>query len=158
MNFTLENFLKAVGPSASLIFASWIFLTFLQSRYSSSYDRYRNLISEYRQGHPDQKRHHNIKQQIILYKQRCEQMQKATNIGVVSAILLIISLINAGLNEMIGKKIVIEWLSAIFAIFGLIFVIVAASFVIKENVLIQQAIDQEPSDIPDLHQSIQERR
>jgi hypothetical protein len=43
-------------------------------------------------------------------------------------------------------------------LFGLALVIAAATFVIRENNLIQQAINGEPSDIPDLQESAQRGR
>jgi hypothetical protein len=50
MEFKLKDVLDAVGPTASLIFAAWIYLSFLQQRYSSGYQNYRDLVSMYRDG------------------------------------------------------------------------------------------------------------
>ena len=53
MDFELKEVLNTAGPTATLVFASWIFLTYLNQRYISAYYRYRSLISEYR-NHRDQ--------------------------------------------------------------------------------------------------------
>src|SRR5438132_181530 len=92
-DFDLRDLLQALGPTASLIFAAWIFLNFLQARYSSAYDRYRALLAELRTHHDQDKRRESLRAQILAYKRRCEQMRLATNIGVFSAILLISALI-----------------------------------------------------------------
>jgi hypothetical protein len=86
MDFELKDLLDAIGPSASLIFAAWIFLTFLQARYTSAYDRYRGLIEKYRAGVDDKTEKHNVADQVLLYRSRVEQMRRATNVGVVAAI------------------------------------------------------------------------
>jgi hypothetical protein len=50
MPFQLSDVLKAIGPTASIIFAAWIFLSFLQTRYDSAVERYRGLLASYRDG------------------------------------------------------------------------------------------------------------
>jgi hypothetical protein len=150
MDFELKDFLEALGPSASLIFAAWIFLSFLQSRYTAAYERYRALISEYREGVEDDKRRHSIRDQILLYKQRVEQMRKATNIGVIAAILLIATLVTAGLNVMLGELPLFKYMSSLCALTGLVLVAIAAAYVIRENTLIQNALEQEPADLGDI--------
>jgi hypothetical protein len=79
--FDLKDLLEAVGPTASLIFAAWIFLTFLQARYTAAYERFRALIAELRSHRGQDQRRTSLRQQILLYKRRCEQMRLATNIG-----------------------------------------------------------------------------
>jgi hypothetical protein len=37
----LSDVLKAIGPAASIIFAAWIFMGFLQQRYDAAVSRYR---------------------------------------------------------------------------------------------------------------------
>jgi hypothetical protein len=84
--FQLKDLLKALGPTASLIFAAWIFLSFLQSRYTTAYEHYRSFIDESRQ-HPNRhRRRESLRDQILEYKRRCEQMRRATNLGVIAAI------------------------------------------------------------------------
>src|SRR5215210_4820578 len=102
MDFELKDLLEALGPTASLIFAAWIFLSFLQSRYTAAYERYRALISEFREGLEDARRRHNIRDEVMLYKKRVELMRRATNIGVAAAILLISTLVSAGVSVMLG--------------------------------------------------------
>jgi hypothetical protein len=146
MQIDLTKFLEAVGPNASLIFASWIFLSFLQSRYSDAYDRYRSLVQEVREhGHNDNEHQSSVKDQVALYKHRCEQMRVATNIGVIPAMLLIVAILVGGLHVIFDAN-VLTYICVGAAIMGLALVIVAAAFVLRENTLIQHAIDGEVAD------------
>jgi len=146
MEIDLSKFLEAVGPNASLIFASWIFLSFLQTRYSDAYDRYRSLVQEMREhGRNDNQHQRNIKDQVALYKHRCEHMRLATNIGVVAAMLLILAILAGGLHVIFDVT-VLTYMSVVAATAGLVLVIVAAAFVLRENTLIQHAIDSEVDD------------
>jgi uncharacterized protein DUF2721 len=148
--FELEDLLKAVGPTASLIFAAWIFLTYLQARYSSAYEHYRELIAELRQHREHDYRRTSLEDQIIEYKLRCEQMRRATDIGVMSAILLISALVFAALGTMFPTLSFWKYLTAACAIVGLLLVVWAAAFVIIENRGLQRILDEDLSDNPDL--------
>lgn len=150
MDYQLKDLLEAIGPPASLIFAAWIFMTILQSRYQAAFDRYRSLISSYRDGDLAEARHGNVKDQILIYKKRCEIMKTAANVGIVSAIFLICVLIFAALNVVFGDVPVLKLMSTICAFIGLPLVILAAIMVMRENILVQNAIDSEIQDIPDL--------
>jgi hypothetical protein len=44
MTFELKDILTAIGPNASIVFAAWIFMGFLQQRYSVALERYGSLI------------------------------------------------------------------------------------------------------------------
>jgi hypothetical protein len=146
-DFDLKDFLQAVGPTASLIFAAWIFLTFLQARYSAAYERYRALIAEFRE-HPNRdKRRESLRGQILEYKRRCEQMRLATNIGVFSAIVLISALVLAAFGTMYDQVSALKYLTACCAIVGLLLVIWAAVLVIVENSRLQLILDSDLSDI-----------
>src|SRR3954468_12593548 len=100
MDFELKDLLDAIGPTASLIFAAWIFLTFLQARYTSAYQQYRSLIAELRDHREHDYRRESLRSQILDYKRRCEQMRLATHIGIISAMFLISTLIFATLGTM----------------------------------------------------------
>jgi len=149
MDFDAKELLEAVGPNATLIFAAWIFLSFLQQRYVAAYERYRQLIAEYRTHGEHDRRQHSLADQILQYKRRCQLMRHATNVGVVSAILLIAGLIAAGLDVIVHM----EWLKYVTAggaLLGLALVIASAVLVVVENVLIQGTIKSDISDIEDL--------
>jgi hypothetical protein len=151
VDFELKDFLEAVGPTASLIFASWIFLSFLQSRYTAAYDRYRMLLDEHRShGQRGGPRQSSISRQIRLYKQRCEQMRIATNVGVVAAILLIVTILAGGAQVILPDVGMLRFVGAGSTVLGLLLLIVAAGFVLRENTLIQHAIDDETSDVPEV--------
>ena len=147
-NFDLKDVLDAVGPTASIVFASWIFLSLLQQRYTSAYERYRELIDNYRHG-LEGERKGAVSQQVRLYKLRLRYMRYSTNIGLVAAILLIFALIMGALESIAGGDIV-KYTGAVCILVGLLLVIVAAVLVVVENLLITTAIDSELADIPDL--------
>jgi hypothetical protein len=149
-DFDLKDLLQAIGPTASLIFAAWIFLTFLQARYTAAYERYRALIAELRTRQEQDKRRDSLRDQILTYKRRCEQMRLATNIGVTSAILLIIALICAALGTMYDTISAWKYLTACCAIAGLLLVICAAVCVLVENFGLQRLLESDLSDIPEL--------
>jgi len=149
MDFEYKDVLEAVGPNASLVFASWIFMTFLQARYTGAYDRYRTLINDYREG-LDGKRKDMIRDEIQLYRQRVDLMRHATNLGLYAAMMLLSTLILGALNAVFGNPPVIKYLGTLCAIGGLGTVIWSASLVVRENTLIRHAVRGEVRDIPDL--------
>jgi hypothetical protein len=149
-DFDLKDLLQALGPTASLIFAAWIFLTFLQARYSAGYERYRALIAELRTHREQDQRRDSLRDQILSYKRRCEQMRLATNIAVTSAILLISALICAALGTLYDTVSAWKYLTACCAIAGLLLVIWAATLVILENCSLQKILESDLSDIPEL--------
>jgi hypothetical protein len=102
MDFDLKEVLEAIGPSAALVFASWIFLGFLEQRYVAAYERFRKLVEEYRANQSSETRHQNLGDQIRLYRVRCDQMRTATNLGVFAAILLLTTLICGALEAIFG--------------------------------------------------------
>jgi len=149
MAFQAKDVLDALGPNATLIFAAWIFLSFLQQRYSSAYGRYRELIAEYREHGEHDYRRTSLSEQILQYKRRCELMRLATNIGVVSAIFLIAGLVAAALGAIFDAPL-FKYGTAFGSVVGLLLVIAAAAVVLVENTRIQGAIESDISDIEDL--------
>src|SRR3982751_2327953 len=93
----LKELLETIGPTASLVFAAWIFLSYLQSRYQAAAQRFRELVDEFRE-QPNSSRHQSVRRQILVYKKRCDCMRRATTIGVVSAMLLILTLVLGAIN------------------------------------------------------------
>ena len=150
MDFELKDFLEVLGPNAALIFAAWIFLSFLQQRYTSAYGRYRELVDTYRQGEPHSPHMRSVRTQVALYKRRTEQMRTATTIGIWAAILIIAALMAAGFSVIFGDNAIFKLVGAGGTLAGLALVIAAAAFVLFENKSIEQAIKDEPSDIPEL--------
>lgn len=149
-NFELNDLLQAIGPTASLIFAAWIFLSFLQQRYSTAYNLYRALIAELRQHPETDKRRESLCEQILEYKRRCQQMRLAAHIGLLAAIALISTIILAVLNTVNEEWVVLKFLAALLSVVGLLLVIWAAILVVIENLRLQLIIDSDLSDIPDL--------
>lgn len=160
MQFELKDVLSAAGPSASLIFAAWIFLSFLQARYTSAYERYRSLVSEVREKRAPSaaaalsaERRRSLEEQVRLYKRRCEQMRVATNTGVAAAIVLVTGVLVSVLGLAAPDVAALKYVSVGALVLGLLLVIAAASFVLRENTSIQRALDAELADLPDLARS-----
>ncbi|QCP12401.1 DUF2721 domain-containing protein [Pseudoduganella umbonata] len=149
MQFELKDVLGAVGPTASLVFASWIFMTFLQARYSAAYERYRDMIEEFRTG-KDTRRRELIGNQIKLYRKRVEQMRWATSLGLWAAILLLLALISGALDAVFKGSPVLKYVGLVGTVAGLSMVIGSATLVILENTSIKRAMDEELKDVPEL--------
>ena len=154
MNLDLANVLKVIGPAASLIFAAWIFVGFLQTRYDAAVERYRDIIEKYRTSDLSGSRKANLVDQIVHYKRRCELMSKATGCGLVSAILLIFTLISGGLALTFPDVLILKFLSAGAALIGMLLVIAGTVIVILEGRIIYRQIQSELLDVPDLAESI----
>jgi hypothetical protein len=77
-------------------------------------------------------------------------MRTATNLGLVAAILLITTLVTAALNAIFRSVTPLQYVSAGCAIIGLVLIIVAAIVAIRENSIIQRAIDSDLLDVPEL--------
>jgi len=109
--FQLSEVLKAIGPSASIIFAAWIFLDFLQTRYDSAIQRYQELLQTYRSGDVSEERAPRVRDEIKVYARRCRLMSLAVSLGLVGAILLVTTII-FGEVDVLAPKIVLVQCSA----------------------------------------------
>ena len=147
----LGEVLKAVGPNASIVFAAWIFMGFLQQRYDAAIDRYREAVGDYRSNDHGEDRAGNLKDQIMTYQQRCKLMGWATLVGLLSAILLIAALIFGAFDIIIPKNPLITFAGTATAIIGFLLVIVAACFVIAEGRIVHRQLDDELRDVADLN-------
>jgi uncharacterized membrane protein len=145
LSIDLKELLETIGPTASLVFAAWIFLSYLQARFEAAAVRYRELLDEFREQRASA-RHDSVRRQILLYKRRCTWMRRATDIGVVSAMLLIATLVIGAINVAAPNE-VLPIVAAVCAIVGLSLVIAAASLVLLENRLMQRALDDESTDV-----------
>ena len=150
MEFTLADLFKAIGPTASIIFAAWIFMGFLQQRYDAAVERYREMIGKYREVEQSNDRRVNAKDQIMRYKRRCGLMNCACVTGLVSAIMLLLTLIVGALDVMMPGNSALKYVSAGSALLGLSLVIVAAALVIVECVISFRQLGEELLDVPEL--------
>src|SRR3954466_5653334 len=132
MGFNLANILKAIGPTASIIFAAWIFMGFLQQRYDAAIDRYRAAISDYRSADHAPDRRDNVREQILLLKWRCQLMSYACLIGLVSAVLFLSTMIAGGLDVIVPDTPMVTVFGTLTAFGGFALVIVATVLVIIE--------------------------
>jgi len=154
MNLDLAKLLTTVGPAASIIFAAWIFVAFLQTRYDAAVERYRDLIEKFRTSELSGTRRANMRDEILLYRRRCELMNRATGCGLVSAMLLISTMIFGGLAIVFQDVAFLKLLSMTTALLGLLLVILGAGLVIVEGRIIRRQIRSELLDIPDLAHGI----
>lgn len=148
MEFQLKDLLNAVGPPASLVFAAWIFLSYLQARYSAAAQRYRELTNDFR-NNEDSRRHDSVRRQISIYRKRCRWMWMATNTGVVSAVLLLSTLVMGALDVVFPAHRAIANAAAAAAVLGLLLVIAAAVMVLVENAVFGAAMEDELTDMPE---------
>ena len=150
MSFELSDVLKAIGPAASIIFAAWIFMGFLQQRYDAAVSRYRQAISDFRTGNHALDRRDNIRDQILVFKRRCELMNYACMVGLASAILLLLTLIAGEIDVVIPNTPLLAVVGSISAFVGLTLVIVGSVLVIMEASYAHRQLDAELLDVPDL--------
>src|SRR3978361_700248 len=150
MNFELSDVLKAIGPAASIIFAAWIFMGFLQQRYDAAVGRYRQAISDFRTGDHPPDRHDNIRDQILVFKRRCELMNYACMAGLVAAILFLLTLIAGELDVIIPNNALLAIIGSISAFGGLMLVIAGSVLVLMEASYAHRQFDAELLDVPDL--------
>ena len=95
--------------------------------------------------------------QIVHYKCRCELMSRVTGCGLVSAILLIFTLISGGFALTFPDAIFLKYLSAGSALFGLLLVIVGTIIAMFEGKIIYRQMQTEFLDLPDLAEIIGEK-
>jgi hypothetical protein len=151
MSFQLKDVLETAGPTASLVFASWILLQLLGQKFTSAFDRYRSLATEYRAEETSNARKRHIAEQLPLYKRRCEQMQRATVIGVVAAMLLIFTLLSGTVGTIIGRDgPPLKYAGAGSAVIGLSLLLWAASYLLLENRNVVDALHSELKDMPEI--------
>lgn len=150
MTIDLANMFKAIGPAASIIFAAWIFMGFLQTRYDAAVDRYRTLVSQYRDGDHEEDRRSNLHDEILVYKWRCDIMNIASVIGLASAIILVLALMIGELALIFPKNDPMKYASIFGAFLGLALVVVASGIVMYESLIIHRQLASELLDLPSL--------
>ena len=150
MSFKMKDVLDAVGPSASLVFASWIFLSFLQQRYAAAFQTFRSLVDAYRKGGVPEIRKGALEAQVRQYRRRCDWMRWATNIGVVSAICFLATLLDGLAAIFWPDAAVVRFSGAAFAALGFLLVMVAAVLTFVENTASAAALDDEVRDLHSL--------
>ncbi|MGY3506948.1 DUF2721 domain-containing protein [Bradyrhizobium sp. USDA 4471] len=153
MSFHLSEILKAIGPSASIIFAAWIFVGFLQQRYDAAVDRYRQTISDYRSGEHPADRRDNIQDQILVFKYRCQLMSYACFTGLLSAILFLLTLVSGAVDVIIPGSKFLQVFGTVALLGGFGLVILATVLVILEGAYTHRQLDAELLDVPDLARS-----
>ena len=147
---SLSQFLKAIGPNATIIFAAWIFMGFLQQRYDAAVERYADAIGDYRNSKQEPNRRDNVRDQILVLKRRCEFMNYACLCGLASAILLVLTIIVAGLDVIVpgSRLLFVVGAAAAFGGFGL--VVAASVLVIVEARYSWSQLEAELLDVPEL--------
>lgn len=146
--FDVHQVLQIVGPTASLLFAAWIFLQYLNQRFIESVARLRELAENLRTSETkDDRRSDSLRDQIGLYRRRCTLMRQATNVGLVAALMLLSTLTLAGIVTVFGRSTVLDVVGVCTAIGGLVLVMVATGIVFLENRLVAKALTSELTDL-----------
>src|SRR3954469_14906874 len=127
MEFALSDVLKAIGPTASIIFAAWIFMGFLQQRYDAAVERYREMIGKYREVDLSSTRRENAQDQIMRYKRRCDLMNYSCLTGLLSAVMLILTIIFAEVDVIFPGTGFVKYISSAAALLGFVLVILASA-------------------------------
>lgn len=154
MTIDLANVFKAIGPAASIIFAAWIFMGFLQVRYDAAFDRYRELVAQFRDSELAEDRRSNLADSILVYKKRCDIMNIASVIGLASAIILILALMAGELALITPTLGGLKAVSVSGAFLGLALVVLASAIVIYESLIIHRQLQSELLDLPALARAI----
>ncbi|MGY3452640.1 hypothetical protein ACVILH_004982 [Bradyrhizobium sp. USDA 4353] len=150
MTFQLSEILKALGPTASIIFAAWIFMGFLQQRYDAAIDRYRAAISDFRSAEHAPERRDNVREQVLLFKRRCALMGYACLGGLAAAVLFLLTMIAGGVDVIVPDTPVVTVFGTLCALGGFALVIAATVLVIIEASYTHRQLDAELLDVPDL--------
>lgn len=141
VDFTLKKMMEAVGPSAALAFASWRLLQLLEQRHDAAYTRYRELVQAFREGAAG-KRLDLSEDEIGICRKRLMHMLDATNIGMMAAFLLLLSLTISTLDAVFKA----DWLKLFGApsnMLRLLLVIPAALLVLMDNMLTKKRLEAE---------------
>jgi Protein of unknown function (DUF2721) len=123
---------------------------FLQQRYDATVARYRAAISEHRSSEQEPARRDNLREQVIVFKRRCELMGYAYFSGLASAIVFILTLFAGGLDVVIPKTTILAIFGACAAFAGFALVITATVLVILDETYVHRQLDAELLDVPDL--------
>jgi hypothetical protein len=150
LNIDIASVLKAIGLGASIVFAAWIFMGFVQQRYDAAVDRYRGMTGAYRSSELSETRRGNMRDQIGVAKRRCELMHHATVIGLISAVFLILTLIFAAIGMIFTGASLLVYASTLSMIIGFVLVVVAAFYVLVESSIVRRQLVAELLDVPDL--------
>jgi hypothetical protein len=153
MDVDVASILKAIGPGASIIFAAWIFMGFVQQRYDAAVDRYRSMIGSYRSGEVSDTRRVNMRDQISVVKRRCELMHYANVTGLIAAIFFVLTLISAALGMVFTKASLLVYVSVLAMLAGFALVVIAAFCVLIESSIVRRQLVGELLDVPDLADS-----
>ena len=146
----LDDVLKELGPNAAIVFASWIFMGFLQARYDNAIMRYREAIGEFRDSDQANQRAAPLKEQILMYRHRCKMMGWATLVGLLAAILLIAAILLAAVDVLVPGLEFVRLVGIASSLLGFALLIVSACLVIAEGRIVHRQLDNELRDIEDL--------
>jgi hypothetical protein len=135
----LKDVLNAAGPTATLLFASWIFLGYLNSRLSDSQKRFNDHDA----------RHKSIYDQIKQNRKRCDLLFLATNDALRGAYFMFATIATGIISIATQQP---PWL-CIFnlccALSGLVFLVLSVGKALAENKLLHQSITSEVADVPE---------
>jgi hypothetical protein len=150
MDVDLKEILNTAVPTASLIFAAWIFLQLVNMRLQSALDRCQTLADEFRRGQAQPARQKSIREQIALYRDRTRLLQRTMVVSMSAAIVLILTLTCATLAMLIPSLHALKLITIVCSLLGLALLIVSVGFMLVENAGLPKALRVEMDDIPGL--------
>jgi hypothetical protein len=116
------------------------------------------MIAGLRSGHLSDERRGHAREEILLYKRRCALMNYAFQLGLVSAIVLLLSLIVAEIHEFFRGASVLAYASSGFMLVGFLLVIAATGFVFVESNISKRQVEEELLDVSDLVDAVEVRQ
>jgi hypothetical protein len=150
MHINVGDIFKAVGPAASIIFAAWIFVSFLQVRYDSAVERYLDMIKQYRGNEVSASRRDLLKEEILTYRRRCALMNMASVAGLTSAIILVLSLVSGVVVLVFPALTAVGTLCILLAVLGFLTIIFATAIVMVEGSIIHTQLERQLLDLPEI--------
>jgi hypothetical protein len=148
MTFDLRDILNTAGPTASLVFASWIFLSLINQRLASAMDRYRALVAEMRADPTPSPRMQEVERQIALYRARCDLMRRSISVSIVAAECLLVTLLTSMISLVDHALAWIGYISLGSTFAGILLLMESARLMLRENRHIKDVLHSEMVDIP----------
>ncbi|MDB5390010.1 MAG: conserved rane protein of unknown function, partial [Planctomycetaceae bacterium] len=132
MKLDLKLILDTAGPTATLVFASWIFLQYLNQRFADASLRYRELLSEFREHSDHDVRHRSLQEQILRYRTRCGRLGRATGLGLFAAFFLLATLLLCITSMASHQPLILSLASLICSVIGITLLIVSVALAWSE--------------------------
>jgi len=142
----LPQLASVAGATVGLAIATAILLSWLTSRYTPNFQRYRDLCREYRQDTSGDRRSA-VHDQIITYQRRLRLINLGVSVLCFALLAALVGIISAALSTLVPHITYVPLVGVIglFTAFGLFAVAILLSF--AENVMDRMSIGAEVRDL-----------